>query len=487
MSRAHLALCLALLWPVAATAQSIDAAGAEALRHDLQSWFAGVLGPNLGAAQGRLRVTPEGDHFRVALPFADVTGQNAITADVRPLPGGIWAVDALRLPAAAKFTLHMPEQGAPPGATAPTKFDLRIGNQHSHALVDPALTAPSRLSVDLANVDLETDSARQHQLQHLDRYAMQATLQPDHGRLDLQESSTIAGWRSASREGDRRAVGFGADHILANLRIDGIDRARAAALMTAASGLIATLPSAAAQRGHMALSAPERAALRALIESLHGIVTDVQGNESIDGVHVAIAGLGEVTAQHVSLGMAGAAPGGVLHATLTIGLDGLTGRDLPPSAMALVPHHLTLQPSVSGVSLAALTTLALAATDQNASRTELQQDTDALWAQGGMRVGLDAIDVDVGPVALHGQGSLRMTGPGEYTGHARIAATGLDMLMEQAASNPDLQRALPLIAMARGFARQEGDHLVWDIVASPAGVTVNGVPIGRGRDQPDRR
>jgi hypothetical protein len=490
--RARLALCLALLWPsalwpAAAVAQPIDAAGAETLRHDLQSWFDGMLGPNLGAAEERLRVSPEGDHYRIALPFADAAGENAITADARPLPDGRWSVDPLRLPAATRFTLHMPEPGAPPGPAVPTQFDMRIGDQHAHALVDPALAAPSQLSVELASVDLETDSAHRHQLQHLDRYTMQATLQPDRGRLDLLENSTIAGWRSAAREGEKPAVGFGADRILANLRVDGIDRGHAAALTSALSGLIATLPpAAAAQHEDMALSAPTRAALRALIESLRDIVTDVQGDESIDGVHVAVAGVGEFTVRHVSLGMAGAAPDGMLHATMNIGLDGLMAHDAPPSAMGLMPHHLTLQPSVSGVSLQALTTLALAATDQNASRAQLQADTAALWAQGGVTVGLDAIDMDVGPAALHGHGSVQMTGPGDYTAHARITATGVDDLLQQAAGNPDLQRVFPLIAMVRGFARPEGDHLVWDVVASPAGLTVNGVPIGPGRDRPDR-
>ena len=488
MLRARLVLCLALLWPAAAMAQPIDQAGADALRQSLQSWFAGVLGPNRGAAEQRLRVAPAGDHFRVALPFADAVGQDAVTADVRPLQGGRWAVDALWLPAATRFMLQMPEQGGPPGAVVPTRFDLRIGDQHSHALVDPALATPSQISVDLANVDLAADSVRRHQLQHLDHYAVQATLRPDGDRLDLVENTTIAGWRSASREGDKPAVGFGADRILANLRIDGIDRGHAAALMSAASGLIATLPPAAAARhGTMALSPPERAALRALIESLRGIVTDVHGDEAIDGVHVAVAGMGEFTVRHASLGMDGAAPGGLLHATLNIGLDGLTAGGLPPSTMALMPHHVTLQPSVSGVSLAALTTLALAATDQNASPAELQRDKAALWAQGGMTVGLDAMDMDVGPASLHGHGTVQVSGPGDYMVHARITATGVDALIQQAAGNPDLQRAFPLIAMVRGFARPEGDHLVWDIVASPAGITVNGVPIGPGRGHPDRR
>jgi hypothetical protein len=527
VSRPIFALCLALLLPAAAVAQPIDQDNAGALQHDLQSWFAGLLGPHLGAAEQRLRVTPEDDHFHVVLPFADATGQNTISADVRPLPGGRWSVDALHLPAASRFTLSMPQPGNPPGPPVPTHFDLHIGSQQAHALFDPALSSPSRLDIDLGDVGLETDSARQQQLQHFDRYTLHATLQPEPGqgepgqpdpgqavpgqpksgqpdsgppaqarpgqprprqeRLDLVQRGTITGWRTASRVGDKPAIGFGADSIQANCRIDGIDRTHAAALLTAANGMLATLPpAAAAQGGHMALSAPARAALRSLIESLRNIITGVQGEETINGLHIAVAGRGEATVHRVSLGLTGAAPDGMLHATLNVDLDGLTVADLPPAAIALVPRHLALQPSVSGISLAALTTLALAATEQDVNHAQLQADTDALWAQGRTTIGLDALDMDIGSATLHGHGQVRLTGPHEYDARGHITATGLDTLILQAAGNPDLQQALPLLAMARGFARQEGDHLVWDIVANRAGLTVNGVPLG-GQPQPERR
>ena len=517
MSRPTFALCLALLLPAAAVAQPIDQDNAGALQHDLQSWFAGLLGPHLGAAEQRLRVTPKDDHFHVVLPFADATGQNTISADVRPLPGGRWSVDALHLPAASRFTLSMPQPGNPPGPPVPTRFDLHIGSQQAHALFDPALSSPSRLDIDLGDVGLETDSARQQQLQHFDRYTLHATLQPEPGqpepgqgepgqpesgrpaqarpgqarpgqeRLDLVQRGTITGWRAASRVGDKPAIGFGADSIQANGRIDGIDRTHAAALLTAANGMLATLPpAAAAQGGHMALSAPARAALRALIKSLRNVITGVQGEEIIDGLHIAVAGRGEATVHRVSLGLTGAAPAGMLHATLNVDLDGLAVADLPPAAIALVPRHLALQPSVSGVSLAALTTLALAATDQDVNHAQLQADTDALWAQGRTTIGLDALDMDIGPATMHGRGQVRLTGPHEYDARGHITATGLNSLMLQAAGNPDLQQALPVLAMARGFARQEGDHLVWDIVANQAGLTVNGVPLG-GHPQPEKR
>ncbi len=490
MPRIVLALCLALLLPAGAMAQPIDQDTARTLQQTLQSWFAGLLGPNLGAVPQSLRVTAQDDHFRVTLPFADATGDNEVAADVRPLDGGRWSVDALHLPAASRFTLQMPEPGGPPGVKVPTVFALSIGTQDSHAVLDPAFASPSRLDVDLGNVGLLTDSARQHQEQHIDRYEMQTTLEPRDGRVDMVHQGTLTGWRSASRINDHAAVAFGADRIEAHGRIDGIDRDHAAALLTAVGGLLATLPPAGvAQHGDAAMSAPARAALRALIEATHGVITGMQGEETIEGLHVAFAGQGEATVRHVRIGVDGAAPDGMLHAGFDIVLDGMAAQDVPAQAASLIPHHIELHPSLAGVSLADLTALALEATDPHADKARLQADAMTLLSHGGVTVGLDTLALDVGPAELHGRGQVLVTAPDAYHAEAHVTATGLDALMQQAHGNPQLEQALPFLAIARGFAQPEGDHLVWDIVAGTAGVTVNGIPLGgqSGRGQPDKR
>lgn len=480
MPRVCLALCLAFLLPAAAAAQPIDQQSAQALRQDLQSWFAGLAGPGHGPAAANLQVTPEVDHFHVVLPFANATPGTAISADLRPLGSSRWAVDALRLPADSHFTVLVPQPGEPPQPTMPTRFFVRIGRQDNHATVDPTLATPSSLNIDLTNVAVTSHSATEDHEQRIGRDLWQATLRPRAGRMDLLQQTTILNWNDASRRNGGPAFGFGVDRAQGSSEIDGIDRARAGALLTAIEGFIATLPPAgAAPNGHPTLSPPARAALRALIVSLRGVVTRMQGQETLDGVHIAIAGKGEATVRQVRLGMTGGAPNGMLHATWNVALDGLTVSSIAPQAAALVPHHVALQPSVSGVPLAGLTTLALAATNPAVSHAQLQADATALLAQGGVTVGLDALDLDVGPAVLHGHGHVRLLGPGNYVAYAHITATGLDDLMRLAATNPNLQRALPLLAMARGFARQQGDHLVWDIDASHGGVTVNGVALGK--------
>ena len=491
MPRIALALCLALLLPAGAVAQPIDQDAAQTLQQNLQSWLANLLGPTLAATAQTLRVAAEDDHFRVVLPFKDAAGDNEVSADVRPLEGGRWSVDALHLPAASRFTLQVPARDGPPGDKVPTDFALSIGTQASHAVLDPALAGPSRLDIDLGNLGMVTDSARQHQEQRIDRYVMQTTLEPHDGRMDLAQQGTITGWRSASRVGDKPAVAYGADHIEQHGRIDGIDRDQAAAMLTAVSGLIATLPPAvAAQHGDAALSAPARAALRAFIESLRGIVTGVQGEETIDGLHIAIAGQGEGTVRQLRLGIDGAAPDGILHAALDIALDGIAVRDMPMQASTVMPRHLELRPSIAGVSMADLAALALEATDQTVDQARLQSDAITMLARGGVTLGLDTLSLNIGPAEVHGRGHVLVTGPEEYQARAHVTATGLDDLMKQANDNPGLQQALPFLAIARGFAQPEGDHLVWDIVAGKDGLTVNGIGLGNHkaqRHQPDRR
>ena len=78
---------------------------------------------------------------------------------------------------------------------------------------------------------------------------------------------------------------------------------------------------------------------------------------------------------------------------------------------------------------------------------------------------------------LDASGSVVVRGPDRYAGRARVVLTGFDALMAQARDDPNLRDAAPVLIMARGLARPEGDHLVWDVVADQSGATVNGVDI----------
>ena len=57
-------------------------------------------------------------------------------------------------------------------------------------------------------------------------------------------------------------------------------------------------------------------------------------------------------------------------------------------------------------------------------------------------------------------------------------AHGVDAMIAAAQSNPKAAQIMPMVFLAKGMARPEGDALVWDIGFSDGVLMVNGVPMG---------
>ena len=473
----RLALGLALLMPASGHAQDLTAASAQSLQDQMHAWLASLLGPGGNPASLTPTVTAADDHYQLTLAIPGLVGDDTASARLRPLDGGRWALDAIQLPASMQFNAHLPDTGGSPGGA--TAFSLTLGSQQSHALVDPALNSRSELDIDLHNLLLRSDGPHAHQEQRIGEYRVSASLQPAQaGTLDFDQSATITGWSSLSQLEGKPAVTFGADRLSMSGRIAGLDRDQAGVLLTAASGLLATLPAKAAAQGAAApLSPEERAALHQLVLGLRGIFTSVHGEETIDGLHVALAGMGEATINHVRFGVGGDAPHGLLHAWLDVTLDGLTVANLPPQAAGLVPHHVVLRPSLGGIPADALMKLALEATEPNANQAQVEAEAESLLTTGGATLGLEKLGFDVGPADVQGTGHVTVTGPMQYRGEAHLTATGLDALIDRAHGDPMLQRAIPMLIMLRGFAKPEGDHLVWNVLANDGEVTVNGIEL----------
>ena len=117
--------------------------------------------------------------------------------------------------------------------------------------------------------------------------------------------------------------------------------------------------------------------------------------------------------------------------------------------------------------------------------------TDALFADpgatGGPRVGIDTLGFDLGPAQIEGHGSAVAVSATDVRGTARITVTGFDALVTQMQGDPSLQQVLPFLIMARGMSRSEGATLIWDIVFTPEGLTVNGTDPRMLLGQPKRK
>ena len=236
----------------------------------------------------------------------------------------------------------------------------------------------------------------------------------------------------------------------------------------------------------MTLTPAERAALRQVIESLRDVFDGVQGEGTIEGLHLAIAMLGEAAIKRLHFGLGGEAPQGSLHGWLEVALDGLAIPDLPPELQVLMPKHVELRPAVRGVPMQPLLQLGLDATQPDADEARLQAQAEALLAHG-VTIALESLAFDLGPANVRGTGEIMVKGPDDYRGEAHVTATGLDGLIDKARNDPLLQQGMPVLIILRGFAKPEGDHLVWNVVAEGDAITVNGIPLSGQPSSPPPR
>jgi hypothetical protein len=457
--------------------QQVGPDQAQALTRQLRDWLRGMAGPQ--ATIPDLRTTAEGDHYRLTLPIPALEGPDKdITAALRPLDAGRWQADTITLPADTAFTAKMPPpKGAPGPATM--HLHLTIAGQNSHATIDPAMTGDSSMVVNLNGVALDGDRDGRKQTQRFDTFHQVLTLRPvAAGKLDLDEDSDAIGWKSAQELPNGRAMAIGAEQMTGSVRIVGLDRSQAATLGPVL-GALASAPT------------PERnERLRALVVALHGLMTSLKFDETIQNMQIAVAGQGSATIDRVHLGFDTAAPKGVAQTSLAASLDGVAVPGMAPTAGALAPRHVKLGLSLGGVSTEALSDLALAALTPGANPRTLAPQIGALFADpgktGGPRFGIDTLGFDLGPAQIEGHGSIVAVSQNDMRATARVTVTGFDALADRIREDPQLQQILPFLILARGMARSEGSALIWDIVFTPSGLTVNGVNPGNLLAQPKR-
>ena len=477
------ALCLLLLLPFGARADDIGPDQAQALQQQLKNWLAGLLGPGVKLPEPPWRITGEHDHYVITWPIPGLTspaGEVATTANVRPLDGGRWSIEALKLPPSGTFTMTIPN-GGDDGKGASMDLQFSIGRQDTHGVIDPGLASASTLHSEFGDLVVSSTNAKQRQEQRFDRYVVDTTLTPtQNGRLDLTTAATAGGWKSASEISGGTPIAIGIQTLRAAARINGVNRERVAGLLAAVGGLIGALPSdIATKQDKSDLPAPARAQLRQLVDSLQDMLTAISIEESVDGLQVEIAGMGGLSMKHFLLGFGGESPDGRLHVWLNIGLDELASPSLPPKVATFLPHHVAIKPTLSGVLTADLHKLAVDATEEGADTDSLEPDIAAIFSHGGVELGIETLSFDLGPAQVQGTGHVTVLSPDSWHGEAHLVATGLDDLSTQARTNPDLQQALPVLIMLRGLAKADGKTLVWDIVSDGPTVTVNGLDLSQ--------
>ena len=94
------------------------------------------------------------------------------------------------------------------------------------------------------------------------------------------------------------------------------------------------------------------------------------------------------------------------------------------------------------------------------------------------------------PLLVEGTARIRALPDGTAGYDTHLTAHGLDAMLALVQADPKAQQIMPMLYMAKGMAKPEGDGVVWDIAFADGVVTVNGTPMGqpaRGGGAPGSR
>lgn len=503
--------CGLALLPGVATAQSATTpADASVLQAQLRAWFANLLAPAATLPELPLTVTADGDKYRLTLPASTWSGPpgDDVSADLRQVEGGAWSLDALKVPATGAFsTGALGGKGQFPEAAA----RFQVGGQEFRAVIDPAMRRRSSFSLDASDIVLDMRVDNEKQAQRIERYTIQGAVVPGaDGRFDVTQDATVSGWITTADVGQGMSTEMGVRRARVTMRLDGVRSDRLGSAFMTLKELVAfalndlgdsdkdgqgpdakgpdgkappaTGPSAKGPGTTSGVPRPDlvqvgRQKARALIEAMRDFADRVEGDETIDDFTMVLPLVGRVSLTQMQFGMGAEAPDGRLRAWTELSLQGLEAEAIPPTMVDYVPSRVAMRPVISGVRTERIFDLLLRALDENPDFAALQADAMALLASTDTIIGLESLAIDLDPVRLAGSGRLRLFGADKAGIEARVTATGFDALMAEANRKPELKQAAPILLMARGLARPDGDKLVWDLAISDSQALVNGVDV----------
>ena len=459
---------------------------ATALEGQVSRWVQDLLGPDVHLGDRPIQVTPEGDHYHLAIPIKVTRGFTpdviTVTGSARPASDGRWTIEDVRVPSPSSFTLPMPVPSKPgeqtPEPPIPVDYTVTAGKQDNQGVYDPSFASPSTFTTSVQDFKVIATSALTERLTAVRRLAGISTLRPSGvDRVDLITDNTMEGYSVSSKIGDNQKVEIAVEKVHGAGEVTAISRERAAKLIPVLARLIGSVPGApkprsAAPNDSPAIGPP---ALRALIQSLQDFASELTLDETIDSIAVRYGPNGG-TASQLRIGVSAKSDGGLLQAHMDFGLDGLALPDLVQGDMAdLLPHKIALRPVLSGVPTEPLLQLLAASGDRNSAGPP--PEAGALFSRGTVSAGLESFAFDMGGASFAGMVALTIPSPQQTTGQAQVTATNFDGLMQRANNIPELANVLPALVFAKGIGRTVDNRVVWDITYRDNKLLVNGTDL----------
>lgn len=479
-ARSRLAWLVTLLSVAVASDARAQTHDAASLQRDLRAWFVGLFAPALTLAEPALSVIAVGDGYDLSYPLGEAGG-DTVRVHVTPLPDGRWRINQPRTPKKGVVAMGAASSDAAI-AYAVGELDLRL-------TIDPTLGTGSAGRIEGRDITIASRSSDGDQTQRIEHYVVEGAVIPSRdGRLEVTQDATMSEWRSRTTLGGGGGViDNDVQRVDMTLRVEGLRPDRLGVLFTSLKAAIAD--AMAGKPGDAGVITPTlRERLRAAVESLRGLATRVEAVETLHGFSGKLPNVGGFTVGKARVGLGGEASDDTLRAWAELGLEGLEVEGLPKEWTYLIPERVEARPVVIGVRTDRIIGLIGRALEENASEERLVKEAGELLTTDDAWIGIEALLIDLDPLRLEGSGRLRLLAPDKPGVEARIIASGLDRLMADMVRKPDMGLLVPILAMAKGLGRQEGERVVWDIALTDTQAVINGVDLlAKPTEPPQRR
>jgi hypothetical protein len=418
-------------------------------------------------------VTRDGDRFHVHIPLPALASPDAsIEVAAKPRDSGAWEITDLTLPRTGEFR---PAAGKAAGAVR-----FSIGQQTAHGRIDPTLTAPSPYAIALSDVALHFDNAATPAELRVGQVTLDGTLTgADGGRMNVRSHSQADNWQFGMTSKAGGPVAASLRRLNVQYDVDGLDRARADRLRAAFRAI------GEARRDHAApdLKGPV-APWRALVDAGDGLLSGLRLQETWQGLHFEGPRGNTGDINEVRLGVRSEVTGDSVSAHVDVGVHGMALATVPAQFAAYMPQQVGFTTMLAGIPSEALRHLLREATAPGADPAALQRQAIALLAEPGAQAGIDSLLVESGPLTVRGSARVRPLPDGTAGLDIHLTAHGMDAMLARLQADPQVRNVMPVLFLAKGLGKPDGDGLVWDIELAHGHARVNGVPMG---GQPDDR
>ena len=469
---------------------------AQSLQSALHDWLADLIGPLLPPGVQPVMVSTDGDGFRLRVESpaaldAVVPHGSAISLRATRIEGGRWALDNLALPSPLTITLPFGGQPpAPPPVTTPpvttqpgqppaprpvappvpTTITLNTDKSVYHGIFDPSLLSESHFET-LTEGQKSIGERSQTSVARGESSTRWEKMSAD-GRITIHTDSRAEETHQHFVQPNGTPGDMSWAHSVTTGQVSNLSPARLKEAIQTLAPLLAT--------GNTPGVTPEQQAQwHRFLDALFDLASGVDSQSDLTDVQFSLAPI-VASVKNARIGAQIAAPDGVLSVGMRMALHGVQSPSVPPGVFQeLMPHDIVFAPRLGGISRERLHAFLREAIDNTsaADPKKAQAASTARMMAGGVSLGIDELSFNLGPAQLDGAGAMEITGPQQITASADIIAHGLDQLLARVAQEPQLAQAVPVLTLARGLGKPEGDGVRWHIDVRNNVTLINGFDI----------